>query len=65
MPCGRRIGDGCSGAAGRPRCPGKHTAILGTALALLAGQGFTWMTLDQVARTPAFSKATIHLPWRT
>jgi AcrR family transcriptional regulator len=56
---------GCHGTAGRPRCPGKETAILAAALTLLAQQGFTRMTLDKVARAAAVSKATIHLRWRT
>jgi len=56
---------GCHGTAGRPRCPGKEAAILAAALTLLTQQGFTRMTLDNVARTAGVSKATIHLRWKT
>ncbi|MEV8099036.1 TetR/AcrR family transcriptional regulator [Kitasatospora sp. NPDC085879] len=56
---------GCPGAAGRPRCPDKETAILAAALTLLTRHGFTRMTLDNVARAAGVSKATIHLRWRT
>ena len=35
------------------------------ALQLLASQGFTRMTLDQVAAAAGVSKSTIHLRWRT
>ncbi|MEV6210170.1 TetR/AcrR family transcriptional regulator [Kitasatospora sp. NPDC051914] len=56
---------GCRGTAGRPRCPGKEAAILAAALTLLTQQGFTRMTLDNVARAAGVSKATIHLRWKT
>lgn len=51
--------------AGRPRSGQKDTAILQAALQLLASQGFTRMTLDQVASAAGVSKSTIHLRWRT
>ncbi|MFJ3334345.1 TetR/AcrR family transcriptional regulator C-terminal ligand-binding domain-containing protein [Streptomyces sp. NPDC086766] len=54
----------CPSAAGRPRCPDRRAAILAAALTLLTEQGFSRMTLDQVARTAGVSKATIHLRWR-
>jgi AcrR family transcriptional regulator len=57
--------DPCHTTAGRPRCPGKQTAILDAALALLAARGFTRMTLDGVARAAEVSKATIYLRYRT
>ena len=43
----------------------EDTAILEAALQLLASQGFTRMTLDQVAAAAGVSKSTIHLRWRT
>ncbi|MET7377376.1 TetR/AcrR family transcriptional regulator [Streptomyces sp. NPDC005526] len=54
----------CPSAAGRPRCPDRRAAILAAALTLLIEQGFSRMTLDQIARTAGVSKATIHLRWR-
>ncbi|MEN1888652.1 TetR/AcrR family transcriptional regulator [Streptomyces mirabilis] len=57
--------EGCRSTAGRPRCPGKEAAILDAALTLLTEQGFTRMTLDQVARAAGVSKATIHLRFKT
>lgn len=51
--------------AGRPRSAAKHAAILQAALDLLAAQGFSRMTLDQVAESAGVSKSTIHLRWKT
>jgi AcrR family transcriptional regulator len=50
---------------GRPRSSEKEAAILQAALQLLASDGFTRMTLDQVATVSGVSKSTIHLRWRT
>lgn len=52
-------------AAGRPRSADKQDAILRSALALLGSQGYTRMTLDQVAADAGVSKSTIFLRWKT
>ncbi|WP_225839830.1 TetR/AcrR family transcriptional regulator [Streptomyces sp. NK08204] len=52
-------------AAGRPRSAEKDTAILQAALELLASQGYTRMSLSQVAAAAQVSKSTIHLRWKT
>ena len=51
--------------AGRPRSGDKQAAILQSALRLLATQGYTRMTLDQVAAAAGVSKSTIFLRWKT
>lgn len=51
--------------AGRPRSGDKQAAILQSALRLLATQGYTRMTLDQVAAVAGVSKSTIFLRWKT
>ncbi|MGW5470079.1 TetR/AcrR family transcriptional regulator [Streptomyces chartreusis] len=52
-------------AAGRPRSAEKNAAILEAALQLLATQGYTRMSLSQVAEAAQVSKSTIHLRWKT
>jgi AcrR family transcriptional regulator len=52
-------------AAGRPRSAEKDAAILQAALELLASQGYTRMSLSQVAAAAQVSKSTIHLRWKT
>jgi AcrR family transcriptional regulator len=52
-------------AAGRPRSAEKDAAILRAALELLASQGYTRMSLSQVAAAAQVSKSTIHLRWKT
>ncbi|MFC8244642.1 TetR/AcrR family transcriptional regulator [Streptomyces chartreusis] len=52
-------------AAGRPRSAEKDAAILQAALQLLATQGYTRMSLSQVAEVARVSKSTIHLRWKT
>ena len=52
-------------SAGRPRDTAKDAAILDATLALLASEGFTAMSLRQVAETAGVSKATVHLRWST
>ncbi|MCZ4602779.1 TetR/AcrR family transcriptional regulator [Streptomyces sp. Lzd4kr] len=52
-------------AAGRPRSAEKNAAILQAALQLLATQGYTRMSLSQVADAAQVSKSTIHLRWKT
>jgi AcrR family transcriptional regulator len=54
-----------SRTAGRPRSADKQDAILRSALVLLASQGYTRMTLDQVAAAAEVSKSTIFLRWKT
>lgn len=51
--------------AGRPRSAEKDAAILRAALELLASQGYTRMSLSQVAAAAQVSKSTIHLRWKT
>jgi AcrR family transcriptional regulator len=51
--------------AGRPRSAEKDAAILQAALELLASQGYTRMSLSQVATAANVSKSTIHLRWKT
>ncbi|MGW9026140.1 TetR/AcrR family transcriptional regulator [Streptomyces sp. NPDC055722] len=51
--------------AGRPRSAEKDAAILQAALELLASQGYTRMSLSQVASAARVSKSTIHLRWKT
>ncbi|MFG2309349.1 TetR/AcrR family transcriptional regulator [Streptomyces sp. NPDC048566] len=51
--------------AGRPRSAEKDTAILRAALSLLASEGYTRMSLSQVAAAAQVSKSTIHLRWKT
>lgn len=50
---------------GRPRDADKESAILSSALTLLASKGYTRMTLDQVAVAAGVSKSTIFLRWKT
>lgn len=52
-------------AAGRPRNTAKDAAILDATLTLLATEGFTGMSLRQVAESAGVSKATVHLRWKT
>ena len=52
-------------AVGRPRSDEKDAAILRAALELLATQGYTRMSLSQVAASAQVSKSTIHLRWKT
>lgn len=52
-------------AAGRPRSVEKNAAILQAALQLLATEGYTRMSLSQVADAAQVSKSTIHLRWKT
>ncbi|GAB4098574.1 TetR/AcrR family transcriptional regulator [Sinomonas halotolerans] len=52
-------------SAGRPRSAEKEAAILSAALGLLASQGYTRMSLGQVAATAGVSTSTIHLRWKT
>ncbi|MFC8275443.1 TetR/AcrR family transcriptional regulator [Streptomyces sp. NPDC057271] len=54
-----------SRGAGRPRSAEKDAAILRAALELLASQGYTRMSLSQVAEAAQVSKSTIHLRWKT
>ena len=51
--------------AGRPRSVEKEAAILREALRLLSSEGYTRMTLQQVADAAGVSKSTIHLRWQT
>ncbi|MFD9124609.1 TetR/AcrR family transcriptional regulator [Kitasatospora sp. NPDC059571] len=54
-----------SRGAGRPRSAEKEAAILRAALELLASQGYTRLTLDQVATAAGVSKSTMFLRWKT
>ncbi|MEY2847564.1 MAG: hypothetical protein RI885_229 [Actinomycetota bacterium] len=50
---------------GRPRSTHVEDAVHAAALELLGSQGYTRMTLDQVAAASGVSKSTIHLRWRS
>ncbi len=50
---------------GRPRSAHIEDDVRAATLGLLASQGYTRMTLDQVAAAAGVSKSTIHLRWKS
>lgn len=48
---------------GRPRDPGRDTAILAAALDVLAEHGYDAMTMDEVAKRAGAGKATVYRRW--
>ncbi len=57
--------DRSGGRGGRPRDPGRDTALLTAALDVLAEVGYERMTMDQVAARAGASKATLYRRWRS
>lgn len=54
---------GARSRGGRPRDPGRDTALLAAALEVLAETGYERMTMDQVAARAGASKATLYRRW--
>jgi AcrR family transcriptional regulator len=57
------VGDEERSAAGRPRCPLAHAAILAAARELLAEVGFADLTIEGVAARAGVGKTTIYRRW--